>query len=468
MSDAVLHYPEGSPKNLLLGYQRRYVEDKSRFKMAIMSRQTGKDFSSGCEGVEDCKLNPKTDWLIGAPGERQALESLGKWKDWAEAFDLAIDDYQEDRPGGSETLINSATITFPNGSRAIAIPGKPSTVRGYSANILLTEFAFFEQPDETWRAMLPSITNPLRGLKKVRLITTPNGKGNKTDELWHLEDAGRRMKWARHKVTIWDAVKDGLMTTADAEDLKEALNDPIGWAQEFECEFLDGSNVLLPYDLIAYAESIEATEAIGADFFAQTRNPVFCGVDFGRSNDPTICWTLELVADTLWTREVLELKNVSSPDQEKILSERIKRSVRTSFDYTGPGIGLGDYLVNNPSFGLYHPESHSFGKVDLVTFTPASKREMFPKLRRKFEPPTKLRVPISRVVREDLHAMQQIVTNGEYNYWAPRTRDGHSDRCTALALAVRAAGDGVPAGTIKAFHRGGDRTVARRNREVIG
>jgi hypothetical protein len=37
--------------------------------------------------------------------------------------------------------------------------------------------------------------------------------------------------------------------------------------------------------------------------------------------------------------------------------------------------------------------------------------------------------------------MQQVVHNGQYDYWAPRTREGHSDRCTALALAVRAAGD---------------------------
>ena len=35
--------------------------------------------------------------------------------------------------------------------------------------------------------------------------------------------------------------------------------------------------------------------------------------------------------------------------------------------------------------------------------------------------------------------MQQVINNGEYNYWSPRTREGHSDRCTALALAVRAA-----------------------------
>ena len=38
------------------------------------------------------------------------------------------------------------------------------------------------------------------------------------------------------------------------------LDDIEGWAQEFECEFLDGSNVLLPYDVIALAESADASE----------------------------------------------------------------------------------------------------------------------------------------------------------------------------------------------------------------
>jgi hypothetical protein len=51
----------------------------------------------------------------------------------------------------------------------------------------------------------------------------------------------------------------------------------------------------------------------------------------------------------------------------------------------------------------------------------------------------KLRVPFATETREDLHEMQQIVSNGKYSYSAPRTAAGHSDRCTALALAVRAA-----------------------------
>jgi hypothetical protein len=36
--------------------------------------------------------------------------------------------------------------------------------------------------------------------------------------------------------------------------------------------------------------------------------------------------------------------------------------------------------------------------------------------------------------------MRQIVRNGEYTYSAPRTAEGHSDRCTAKALAHRAGG----------------------------
>jgi len=424
------------PLSVLLPYQAAWVMDTSRFKMGIWSRQTGKDFSMGCEIARDCLAHAKVEWLIGAAGERQALLSLEKVRDWANIHKVEIAEHKEVRDR-SEALMKSASINWPNGSKVTAVPANPDTVRGYSANVVLTEFAFLEQPGETWRAMLPSITNPMRGgEKKVRLITTPNGKGNKTDELWHREDTGK-MRWARHKVTIHDAVAQGL--PIDIEELKEALDDPEGWAQEYECEFLDSSNVLLPYDLIAMAESADATEFCAADFFASSKTPKFLGIDFGRTNDPTVCYTLEQVGDILWTREVLVLKSTDTPEQERILRSRIATAQRVCFDYTGPGIGLGDYVAKE--FGVWEPTQHKFGKIELCTFTTAFKRELFPRLRHKFEAPTRVRIPISRAVREDLHAMQQVVSNGEYNYWAPRSKEGHSDRCTALALAVRAAGE---------------------------
>jgi len=430
-------YPTNDPRSLLLEYQFASFHDRSRFKASLQSRQSGKDFVMQGEAVEDCYLRPGTKWMVAAPSERQSIDSLEQGKIWAEAFELLIDDFKIEREGGPQTLLKSAEISFSNGSKEFAVPGKPDTVRGASANIALTEFDFFENPSATWRAILPSITNPLRGgEKKVRIVTTPNGKGGAMHKIW-TKAPTEKMAWSKHLVTIYHAVLMGL--PVDIEQLREALDDPEGFAQECECEFLDSSNVLLPYDIIALAESADAHEFCDPYFWnVSTGCPVVLGIDFGRTNDPTVCYALERVGDVLWTREILCERGISTPDQETMLHKRIQRASRVCFDYTGPGIGLGDYLVRK--HGEWKPEAHKFGKIELCTFTANLKREIFPKLRRAFEPPVKLRIPISVAVREDLHAMKQIVRNGEYSYAAPRTAEGHSDRCTALALALRAAG----------------------------
>jgi hypothetical protein len=104
--------------------------------------------------MADCYLaettGRKTTWLIASPSERQSLESLEKWKEWAEAFKIRLADETELREATPEGILKAATITFLGGSRVIAVPGKPDTVRGYSANVLLTEFAFFENPGPRW------------------------------------------------------------------------------------------------------------------------------------------------------------------------------------------------------------------------------------------------------------------------------------------------------------------------------
>ncbi len=440
-------------KSLLLPYQRRWVEDRSRFKIGVQSRQTGKSFQTACEAVADCMGNPGAKWVCLSAGERQALEWLEKCREWADACKVMLE--TSDQRDMGESLLRQAEIRFPKGGRIIAIPANPSTARGYSANIVLDEFAYHEDPDAIWAAMFPALTNPLAGMfkrrvealatgqevggirrdLKIRVVSTFNGRDNKFFDLWEKREAN---DYSGHLVTIHDAIADGL--PIDAEALRTGLDDPDAWAQEYECQPTDTSAVLLPYDLIAQAESAEASEAADEAFWQTSGgHPVFCGIDFGRSNDPTVCWTLERKDGVLWTREVLVLRNTETPEQVDILRRRIRRATRVALDCTGPGVGLGDYLKRE--FGQWLPGQHSYGRVELCTFSVALKREMFPLLRRQFAAPAQLRVPVSRAVREDLHAMQQVVTNGEYNYWAPRTREGHSDRCTALALAVRAAGD---------------------------
>ncbi len=340
------------PSSRLLPYQLDWVNDPSRWKFGLMSRQVRKDFSSGFEGIRDIldaeKKGAKRDWLIAAPSERQSLESLSKWKDWTLAFELSLADDQVVRQAGGESLLKSATITFPGGSRVIAVPGQPDTVRGFSANVLLTEFAFFEQPDATWRAILPSITNPLRGgEKKVRLITTPNGIGNKAHDIWikNFHPVGRDSvapsnvpplvpsepsahseiqadhsplttshspTWSCHFVNIYTAAIDGL--PVQVEQLRAALDDPDGWAQEFECQFLDVQCTLLPYELITSCESIEATASVPPAYWQTVPPfPIVMGLDFGRRHDLTVAWSLAQLGDVRQTIEVLEMERTPPP-----------------------------------------------------------------------------------------------------------------------------------------------------------
>jgi hypothetical protein len=74
--------------------------------------------------MADCYLaettGRKTTWLIASPSERQSLESLEKWKEWAEAFKIRLADETELRESTTERTLKAATITFQGGSRVIA------------------------------------------------------------------------------------------------------------------------------------------------------------------------------------------------------------------------------------------------------------------------------------------------------------------------------------------------------------
>jgi phage FluMu gp28-like protein len=153
---------------------------------------------------------------------------------------------------------------------------------------------------------------------------------------------------------------------------------------------------------------------------------------------------------TFLTREVLVLDSLSTPAQLELLRPRLARVRRACIDYTGAGVGLGDLLAHE--FGAKQvgakfshrlaPQFHT-GRIELCHFTAALKQELFPTLRADFER-GRVAIPHSSAIREDLHSIQRFVSgHGQISYRATHTADGHSDRATALALALRAA-DNVP------------------------
>ena len=404
-----------SPFDLLMPYQRSWVLDTSRFKIWLKSRQIGGSLAAAFEVVSDA-IQSGSDWIILSAGERQALEFMEKVHRVGQIFCQAIS-HETGKPFVAET--KASQIRFPNGARILALPANASTARGYSANLVLDEFAFHENPEEIWRAVYPIITNPLRGELKLRVISTPAGMNNKFYELWN-----EAPDFKRHKTSVYDAVEQGL--GLDIEELKANLADADGWAQEFECQFMEHAAQVFPMDLI---RSVEDPAASIGPWETRTPNPLFVGIDIGRRKDLTVAWTLERVAGVLWTREIQVMENTPFPEQEALLSERVNRARFVAVDSTGIGGPVSEHLAKR--LGDF--------KLEAVNFTNERKRELFSRAKKSFQSRA-VRIPSLPKLRDDLGSIQRIVTQqGLVKFIAARTRDGHADRATALALALHAA-----------------------------
>ena len=64
----------------LYPYQKKWLQDKSRFKLGRFARQTGKTFTTTLEIVDDVEeaeaLKRRSPWVILSRGERQAAEAM--------------------------------------------------------------------------------------------------------------------------------------------------------------------------------------------------------------------------------------------------------------------------------------------------------------------------------------------------------------------------------------------------------
>lgn len=412
-----------TPLDLLLPFQRRWVEDDSRFKIWNASRQIGKSFTSACEAVRDCELHPGTLWVVLSAGERQSLEWMEKAKMWVKAFGLAMSyAIERDAP---EALMKSAEIRFANGSRIIALPANPDTARGYTGNIILDEFAIHRHGTEIWRAMAPSVTNPLKRELKVRVMSTPKGEGNMFHALWMKEG------WSKHRTTIADAKEEGL--NVDLAQLRDLAGDEDSWRQEYMCEFIDSSRTAFSYEMLGGCETEEASLEWPAGH--EAAGPVYVGIDVGSIHDPTVCVSFEKVGTRMYLRERLVIQGVELSRQDELLDGAIRRASRAGIDASGIGLDLAQRLRRRHG-----------GKVVAQVTTAPWKRQAFARLQHRFQDKG-IALPPSRELREDFHAYEVMGAAETARYVAPRTAEGHSDTASATAHAF----DVAEAGMAEAF-----------------
>ncbi|KAF3999054.1 terminase large subunit domain-containing protein [Glaciimonas immobilis] len=425
-----------SPAVPLYDYQKHWLADKSRFKIGMFCRQSGKTFTTTLEVVDDCfeaeAHGGRARWVILSRGERQAKEAIEEGvKKHCQAYSIGIKEIEGEFKAESGERYTMLDVLLPGGSRITALPANPDTARGFSANVFLDEFAFHADSRKIWTALFPVISNGW----KLRVTSTPNGKGNKFYEL--MTDKKLEGVWSRHLVDIYDAVAGGL--PRDVAAMRAALNDEDAWAQEFELKWLDEASAWLSFSLI---DGVEHDQA--GDPLHYAGGPCFVGVDIGLRNDLFVIWVLELVGDVLWTREIITRKRAKFAEQDALLDDVFVRYnvLRACIDQTG----MGEKPVEDAK------TRYGASRVEGVLFTVPTKLTMATAGKEAFED-KKIRIPLGDSdLRSDLHKLKKISgPTGAPRFVADSDSAGHADRAWACFLAVNASD--APSGLVKVISR---------------
>jgi len=212
---------------VLLPYQQRWLADKSKVKIVEKSRRIGISWAE----ASDCALSAaatkgEDSWYIGY-NQSMSQQFIHDVAFWAKTYQLSASETERLVLKDEDKDILCYRVKFASGYQVTALSSRPSNLRGKQGRVVIDEAAFHEDFPELMKAGLAL----LMWGGKVHVISTHDGADNPFNKLIEDIRAGRK-KYSLHKITIDDAIEDGLV-----ERICLKLNQK--WSPEFEANWKD-------------------------------------------------------------------------------------------------------------------------------------------------------------------------------------------------------------------------------------
>lgn len=386
----------------LYPYQKAFLLSERRFIKVLKARQIG--YSYGC-------LAPKA-LLRALAGRNQLIVSASEYQS---QIVLNYVKTHIERLGLENTVddTDSKSITI-GGAKITALPTNFRTIQGNPGDVILDEFAWYHNQKRIWEAIVPSITQ-IGGT--ITVCSTPFVPGN---FFWQLitEHDGRFTNFESHRITIYDAVDQGMALPGGIEELR-SLFDGDSWKMLYECEWAEDGSALLGWDMLHGLATVEETRFWDG--------PVYMGVDVGRVNDRFCIANVGQCDDGTYRLLHLELhKNINFPQMRGLIEQTMRRYnvKRCVIDRTGLGMQLAEDVVNA------HPAI-----AQSKHFSRDVKEKLALNLLKLCEDKA-LGLYNDPVLLSQLHAVKKHATASGIKYDAQRDETGHADAFWALALAV--------------------------------
>ncbi len=450
----------------LLPYQLRWIEDQSRLKIIEKSRQIGITCADALDSVRKAatKGEAKDVW-VSSRDDGTARVYLHHCKRWAQALNLIVQDLGEQLIDQPKDL-KAHVLKFSSSRCIYSLSSSPDALVGKTGHIKLDEFAIHKDQRELFRVAKPCTTWG----GQLSIISTHRGANTVFNEILRsVTEQGNPMGWSHYRVTLQDAVDQGLVeainrSTKRNESPEHFVNrihseclDQEQWLQEYCCRPSDENSAFLSWEMITAAESPNCLRPFSylsdrstishqpsttsgssrstINDQPSTNNPAFyVGVDVARKQHLCVIDVGEKIGDVMLDRYRVELQNQTFSEIEhelwRILA--LPPVKRCCIDATGLGMQLAERAKER--FGW---------KVEPITFTPAVKEALAFELRRSFED-KRLRIDADPALRNDLRGIRKEVTvAGHIRFVGEPEPDGHAsghcDRFWAKALRQHAA-----------------------------
>jgi hypothetical protein len=228
-------------------YQARFLRDASKRIVLKWPRQSGKSTVLAIKALWFAVFHPRSTALIVSPSLRQSINLR-------DVIAGLIERMPWDAKQGFVRRTLRTTIYLWQGSRIIALPANPDTLRGYTAHlILIDESDFFQDPETIFYGTLYPMLTATDG--QLIVSSTPWTTKGFYYKICHAPDE----EWSKHFIDCWKAVDAGI---AKREVVLEAQRNqpPEIFRREYLCEFVEDVDVFLPSDLIARCIDSQLTD----------------------------------------------------------------------------------------------------------------------------------------------------------------------------------------------------------------
>lgn len=217
-----------NPDEVLLGYQKRWINDTSQLKIGEKSRRTGLTWAEAADSTltaaSAVDAGGDDVFYIGS-NKDMAREFIDACAMWAQSYSLACGDVGEEVFEDEDKDILTYVIYFASGFKIKALSSNPKNMRGMQGKVIIDEAAFHEKLAEVLKAAL-ALT--MWG-SRVVLISTHNGIENLFNTLINDSRAGKK-RYSIHTISLDDACADGLYKRICQVKKQE-------WSQELEDEW---------------------------------------------------------------------------------------------------------------------------------------------------------------------------------------------------------------------------------------